>query len=194
MFNKIQRVATAAVTVLALAPWCVATAASALSSTKFGTALAQDCYRAADDRLDLRAGIAVCNQALAEEIMRPRDRAATLVNRGILKLLMNDADGALADYNAGIAVAPELGDAWVNRGLWRMRRGNEDALAIADITKGLALGSRDESAAYYGRGLAYESVGQLTDAYHDYQRAAALNPKWAAPREELARFAVRKKE
>ena len=65
MFNRIQRVATAAVTVLALAPWCVATAAPALSSTKFGTPLAQDCYRAADDRLDLRAGLTVCNQAPA---------------------------------------------------------------------------------------------------------------------------------
>ena len=193
MIRHHRLAAAAAIAIgIALMPWCAAQAGAAASVTRFGTTAAQACYRAAEDKFDLRAGLALCEQALAEEPLRPRDRAATIVNRGIIKLVMHDTAGALADYNAATALMPELGDAYVNRGLLYMQQGYKDELAIAELTKGLALGSRDEAAAHYGRAFAYEAVGRLTEAYHDFQRAAQLKPKWPAPQRELARFVVRK--
>ena len=84
----------------------------------------------------------MCEEALTQEVLRPRDRAATLVNRGILKTLLPDSDGALSDYNAAILLMPNLGDAYINRGLLYLQRGDNDAQAAEEITRGLALGSR----------------------------------------------------
>lgn len=164
------------------------------SSTRFGSSAARDCFLAAESRTDVRVGLAVCEEALTQEALRPRDRAATLVNRGILKTLAADNDGALRDYNAAISLMPNLGDAYINRGLLYLQRGDNDALAAEEITKGLAFGSRDEGAAYYGRAFAYEGIGRVTEAYQDFKRAAELKPRWDAPRKELERFSVKKVE
>ena len=121
-----------------------------------------------------------------------RDRASTLVTRGIVKVNLNDHVGALADYNAAIAMFPNLAEAYVDRGLLYVRQRATQQEAIADITKGLELGTRDEAAAYHGRAFAYEAVGRIADAYRDFKRAAELNPYWSAPRDELKRFTVRR--
>lgn len=163
------------------------------SVSKFGTTAAQECYYAAKQKRVLREGIAVCDQALDEGVMSTRDRAATFVNRGILKMASHDNDGALSDYNAAIRVLPDLGDAYVNRGLYYMYVGHQDELAIDEINKGLALGTSDESTAYYGRALAYEALDRITEAYYDFKRALELKPGWDLPKKELVRYSVRPK-
>ena len=166
-------------------------ASAAESVTRFGSTRAQDCFHAADAHRQSREGIATCDAALSEDLLSKEDRAATLVNRGILRVLQKDNEGALADYAAGLALVPDLADAYVNRGMVYVRVSGKETLAIEEINKGLSFGSRDESVALFGRALAYEALGRVTDAYHDYKRAAELKPQWDAPKKELARFTVR---
>ncbi len=172
-------------------PFAAQHASAAETVTRFGSSLAQDCFFAADAHRPSRTGLAICDAALSEELLSKADRAATLVNRGILRVLQNDNEGALADYAAGLALVPDLADAYVNRGMVYVRVSGKEAMAIEEINKGLRIGSRDESVALFGRALAYEALGRVSDAYQDYKRAAELKPQWEAPRLELARYTVR---
>ena len=160
------------------------------ASTRLGTSSAYLCYHVAQYRGNLHAGLDECNHALREDVLAKAERAATFVNRGIVKVNLHDYAGALADYNAAIALIPGLGEAFVDRGLLYVRQLETQELAITDITKGLELGTRDEAAAYHGRALAYEAVGRIADAYRDFKRAAELSPDWAEPKKELKRFTV----
>ena len=170
--------------------WMTPGAIAGASVTRLGSSAAFMCYQAAEYHGDFHAGLAECNHALTEDLLSKRDRASTLVNRGIVKVNLNDYAGALADYNAAIEMIPNLAEAYVDRGLLYVRQRETQLEAIADITKGLELGTRDEAAAYHGRAFAYEAVGRVADAYRDFKKAAELNPNWAAPRNELKRFTV----
>ena len=160
------------------------------SVTRFGTTLARACYVAADTHQRSVEGLRMCDSALAEEPLNVSDRAATYVNRGILRVLTQDFDAAKADYDAALRLQPELGEAYVNRGLMYVRQPGKEQLAIDDITKGLALGTREPAVAHYGRALAFEAVGRVAEAYHELRKAAELAPTWTAPTNELARFTV----
>lgn len=162
--------------------------------TVFGSTLARQCYEAAEKHGAVRTGLALCNRALTDEDLVARDRAATFVNRGILKLLSDDRAGALADYATAIRLQPDMGDAYVNRGLLYLREEDKDELALAEITKGLEIGTSDPAAAYFGRAFAYESLGRIAEAYQDFKHAAELRPDWNGPKKQLARFTVKAKE
>jgi Tfp pilus assembly protein PilF len=82
-----------------------------------------------------------------------------------------------------------IADAYTNRGAAQMSLKQFEA-ARADIDKGLALGSGEPQRAYYNRAVADEHLGDDKAAYLDFMRAAMLDPNWAAPRGELARFKV----
>ena len=177
---------------LASASYSARDAGAAETVTRFGSTLAQACFHASYAHQPSRSGLADCDAALTEELLSRSDRAATLVNRGILRVLQNDKEGALADYAASIALDPNLGDAYINRGMVYVRESGKETLAIEEINKGLRIGSRDESVALFGRALAHEALGRISDAYHDYKRAAELKPQWTAPQIELARFTIRR--
>jgi tetratricopeptide (TPR) repeat protein len=157
--------------------------------TVLGGGSAEACYQAAEHgSKDLVGSIKLCDTALSD-IMLPRDRAATLVNRGILRLAMQDASGSLADFNRGLTINDRMGEGYVNRGasLILMHRYDE---ALADINKGMAMGSRKLEIAYYDRGMANEALGNLSAAYADYKQATVIDPYFQEPANELKRFHV----
>ena len=47
---------------------------------------------------------------------------------------------------------------------------------------------------FFNRALAYEGMDDEKSAYFDYQKAVELSPDWVAPKTELARFHVERKE
>jgi len=155
-----------------------------------GSSNAAVCSRAALDGGTAPGGLRACDQALKEDVLNPRDRAATFVNRGILRLRGRSFERAVEDFNSALRLNPRLGEALVNRGAARIgqQRYRE---ALADLERGSELGSTEPEKAWFNRGLANEGLGDLKAAYHAYQRAAALKPDWEAPRKELARFTVR---
>lgn len=151
--------------------------------------MARHCYEMAASGATGRSAIRACDRALADRRLSPAARAATLTNRGIVRINSGDSAGALADYDAALALAPDSAAAHANRGLALLHQGRdrdaETALSVA-----IELGPPRPEVAYYARGLARESLGQLRSAYTDYGLARQLAPQWDAPARELARFRI----
>lgn len=116
-------------------------------------------------------------------------RAALLVDRGVLKTKLNDVDGALDDYNAAIALNPDIGDAYVSRAGAYIALKRYDA-AAADVAKGMQLGAANMAAAYFSRAVIEDDRGDYQAAYRDYKRALELKPDYWAASRELARFKI----
>lgn len=164
---------------------CLGGAASAHVMVAGGS-LQAACYDYARARLATPEALTQCDQALAGAT-RPRDRAATHVNRGIIYMVRGAYDRAQADFDRAIQLDPALAEGHVNRGAALLAQ-NDFAGAIASINRGLALAPQEPARAYFNRGAANEELGNLRAALDDYRRAADLAPNWSLPRAELARF------
>jgi len=155
-----------------------------------GSTLARSCYEAAEaHRADMQS-IRVCDTALSEEGLSRHDLTGTHVNRGILWMLAGDLDMADRDYDRAIALDPNEPEAWLNKGINALKRGNSQ-LALQLIEKSLALRTRKPAIAFYMRGIANEDSGNVRAAYADLQRARDLDPSWPLPAKELERYRVR---
>ncbi len=149
---------------------------------------AELCYQAADTGQSPLDYMVYCDEALAGALSNT-DRAATYVNRGVLKLAINSIDGASADFNASIGLNNKLGEAYVDRGATLIAK-KQYAEALADINMGLMLGTKEAHLAYYDRAMADEALGNLQAAYDDYRKALSLQPDFAPASDELKRFKV----
>jgi tetratricopeptide (TPR) repeat protein len=177
-----------ALALLAIAATSVTSQAHAGAVTVLGPGPAQTCYMAADEGLSAADYLPYCSMALAG-MLSDRDRAATYVNRGVLKLSLNEANGAQDDFNAGLAINDQMGEAYVDRGVTLIIQ-KRYAEAIADIDKGIALGSKEAHVAYYDRAMADEALGNLQAAYGDYRQALLIEPNFSRASDELKRFKV----
>lgn len=156
----------------------------------FGSGLGRDCYLAAGTSRSGSAGLDVCNRALADEALNLADRAATLVNRGIVRMQAKDLTAAIVDFDSAIKAQPSTAEAYVNKGIALVHLGGHDRDAVALLTEGLSRNPARPEIAYYVRGIANEQLGATKDAYEDYSRAASLKPGWAEPVQQLERFSV----
>lgn len=145
------------------------------AETVFADGAARACYEAAQFGGDVRSGVAACSAALESNTLSVGDHAATLINRGILKSRIPDYRGALADYNMGLLLRPDLAEAYVDRGAVLIMVDRYDD-AIADLNKGIALGSRELHVAYFDRGLVRERMHDLKGACADYRQALLIAP------------------
>lgn len=158
--------------------------------TVLGNGLARVCYDSAEFGGGNAAdGIAACSEALEQMALPVRDRAATLVNRGILYSRLGEPQQAIADYDKGISMEPNLGEAYVDRGAALIVLTHYDE-AVQDLDKGIAMGSNRLQIAYYDRGLADEALGNVRAAYEDYKKATEIEPDFTLASSQLARFKV----
>ncbi len=160
------------------------------SVTVIGNGVAEQCFMAVDDeRFDV-ATLNLCNTALQDELMDSRDRAGTYINRGVVHMRRDEMDAARRDFDAAIALAPNLGEGWANRGavLIGQHRFTE---GLADMAKAIQLGIKHPEKAYYNRALAYEGLDDEKNAYLDFQQALTLKPGWELATKELLRFTVK---
>jgi len=163
------------------------------AATMIGEGPARACYAAAVAGDGALQGLRECDVALGSDSLTANDRAATMINRGVIRLQRREARLALADFDAAVAWRPLLAEGHVNRGAALILLGENDA-AIAAITHGLSLQPRDPHEAYFNRALAHERKGDVRAAYADFQRAAELAPTWTLAQAELARFEVRPRQ
>lgn len=176
---------------LSVVVWATAFAAGTAQAAVLvvGAGNARLCYTAAASGRDDLESVRTCNMALTEQMLSSHDRAATLVNRGIIQLGRNNAEQALADFDRAVDVMPDLAEVHTNRAaaLLYLNRYHE-ALAAAD--RAIALNPEEPERAYFIRAAANEELGNMTAAYRDYSRAVELAPTWRIARAELARFRV----
>jgi tetratricopeptide (TPR) repeat protein len=166
-----------------------AVSAANASAVEVGAGTAHDCFVQADSNLDPRAGVALCTESLKNETLSMDDRAATLINRAILRARAMDMDGALADYAEAIDIGANLSEAYLNRSatLIALRRYGE---AKNDADQAIRLGAHRLEIAYYNRAVADEALGDVGAAYEDYKAALRVEPRFAAASDQLMRFRV----
>lgn len=156
-----------------------------------GGPLSVHCYQAAlagDDRIGAING---CSLALEQEALSESDRAATLVNRGIVQMAAGRYAAADADFDRALRTNSALPDAWLNKGFLRLRMGRgSEALPL--IQKGIDAGAGCRALAIFARGVAHEQMGDFSAAYADLLRAQELEPRWNLPRDYLASYQVRR--
>lgn len=154
-----------------------------------GGPLSQICYRSAlagDGRSGALEG---CTRALEEESLTRPDRAATLVNRGIVLMSGGHYAEADGDFDTALKLESGLPDGWLNKGFLRLRTGDgRDALPF--IQKGIDAGAGNRALAVFARGVAHEQMGEFSSAYADLRSAERLAPGWSLPREYLATYRV----
>lgn len=154
-----------------------------------GGPLSKLCYDAATSHDGRDSAVDGCTRSLQEEALTPADRAATLVNRGILLMTRHRDMEADADFNGALALNDGLSDAWLNKGFLRLREGNgREALPM--LQRGMDRGARRQALAIFARGVAYEQMGDFRSAYADLKRAHDLEPGWSLPREFLADYRI----
>jgi tetratricopeptide (TPR) repeat protein len=134
-------------------------------------------------------GVDECTQAMGSPLLHEHDLAATLNDRGAVRMQHRQFDLAITDFDAALKTDPNIANIYINRGgaLIALKRYAE---AIADIDHGLSLGPDQPEKAWFNRAIADEHMKDLKAAYQDYLKASELNPNWAAPKSELARFSA----
>jgi tetratricopeptide (TPR) repeat protein len=174
---------------IAAAVISVAGNATAAVTTIGGGGLAHSCYNAAEFGIAPRDNIKTCTLALEQQALSARDRAATLVNRGILYASLGKNGAALADYDDAVAADSNLADAYINRGtvLIAMGRFND---ALDAVSTGIKMKPDHAQIAYYNRAIAEENLGNIKGAYEDLKQAVAIAPDFVAAVEDLKRFKV----
>jgi tetratricopeptide (TPR) repeat protein len=128
--------------------------------------------------------VAACTPAATVQVDRDLSRgidsgalsgdalAAAYVDRGTLRLLDDDVDAAIADYDAAVAAAPDYVAAYVWRGQARDAKG-EDRGALEDFDRAVALDPQAWQA-YGARGLMLARTGEADRALSDLGRAIEL--------------------
>jgi tetratricopeptide (TPR) repeat protein len=171
-----------------------AIAAPAIASTiSVGSGPARICYlatesqnRPSEDQMNQ------CDLAFKEGGLSNYELVATHVNRGVLHVRRGQIDKGIADFDRAMALDANEPEAYLNKGAALVTAGQPQA-ALPLFSMALDKNTRKPAIAYYGRGVAYEEMGNVRSAYLDYRRATKADPKWAPPREDLSRFSVRPK-
>ncbi len=149
---------------------------------------ARDCYRAAGIAARIHytssRDLTNCNLALTRSALSPRDRAATLTNRGIIHIALKHYDQAITDLNGALELKPEFGEVHVNIG--NIYFINDDYYsAVQEYTAAIDKQTTKVHVAHINRGMAYEKLGDVENAEKDYTIALELIPSASLPRVRL---------
>lgn len=148
---------------------------------------AQACQEAAKFGDFNGTGIDMCSLALAVSLLSNHDRAATLTDRGAIRMQHKQFALAKTDFDAALALDPNLANAYADRG-GALIAEKRYAEAITDIDHGLSLNPDEPWKVWFNRGIADEGLKDLKTALADYQKALDLKPDWAPAKAEIARF------
>jgi tetratricopeptide (TPR) repeat protein len=121
--------------------------------------------------------VAACTRALEAGRLPPREAARAHNQRGRMLARLGDDAAALRDYDAAIALAPDLPWSYLLRGNQR-RKENRIDLADADYSRALEL-DPGYAPAYYNRGMNRFDQGEFVAAIADFTRAIAAKPDYA---------------
>ena len=174
-----------------LAPLALAlTPTSFAQVTVIGSGLGKDCYMAVKyAKTSLRKTEDICTKALTAGHLNMENRAATLVNRGIVRMRDGRYDAALRDYASAERLGNDNGPLYLNRGAAQIYK-KQYSDALDSLDKAIELDTQDLFAAYYNRGIAKENTGDIQGAYYDFRKSLELNPEFENAEWQLSRFTV----
>ncbi len=158
-----------------------------------GNSFARDCWQAAEARDHDNNAIYHCNLALEQEGLGSADRAATLVNRGVLYMRNRNYSMAERDFGRALRTDQTNPEAWLNMAISSLRQNENDTSVLPMIEKAIALNTEDMALAYYSRAILNERNGNIRQAYADYKKALELAPDWDEPAADLQRYKVIRK-
>ena len=132
-----------------------------------------------------------CNLALKGALTR-RDRAATMVNRGLIHAAMKNFDEALQDYDEAVEIYPGIiAVTLINRGnTYYMQRDFENALD--SYSEAIAMQVKPMHVAIHNQAMVFEKLGDLDAAEAGFVRALELVEGWESAQLRLER--VRRKQ
>lgn len=165
------------------------TAAQAQTVVSMGKGYAHDCFAYAKAGVDPYDGISVCNQAIDNEPLTTKDRAATFDNRGVMLDQLGKGEQASVDFRQAMTLDPKLGDPYVNLGSVQIKQKRYDE-ALENINKGIELGMSFPHIGYYDRAVAYQLLGKYKEAYFDYKKVLEIDPNFTQASERLKDFVV----
>ena len=163
------------------------------STTSIGNSAARDCWEAAEAQDYDRNAIYHCNMALEFEGLDAPNKAATLVNRGVLYMRNRNYSIAERDFQRAMSTNDANPEAYLNMAISRLRQNENDTSVMPWIEKAIALNTKDQALAYYSRAILHERNGNIRQAYYDYRKAHELAPDWDEPAEDLQRYQVTRK-
>lgn len=163
------------------------------STISLGNSAARDCWQAAEARDYDRNAIYHCNVALDQEGLGSADRAATLVNRGVLYMRNRNYSVAERDFQRAMSTDEANPEAYLNMAISHLRKNENDTSVMPLIEKAIALNTEDMALAYYSRAILHERNGNIRQAYYDYKKAHELAPDWDEPAADLQRYKVVRK-
>ena len=153
-----------------------------------GEGLGVECYQEAKrNTSNFRIAEDICTRALREQAMTRKNRAATYVNRGVLRMRAGKYAESLGDYNEALKLQPELPEAFLNKGA-ALIYSKDFSSALSPLDRAIELESTDLFAAHYNRAIARENIGNINGAYDDFQTALELKPGWDLAERQLTRF------
>ena len=156
-----------------------------------GTGLGAECYNKTQTaHASCTEAEKTCSRALREEAMTANNRAATFVNRGVMRMRDGRYEEAIADYASAKRLKPDLAEAYLNEGAALIYQ-RQFAEAIEPLETSLELEVKEAFAAHYNRAIARENSGDVAGAYADFKRALELRPGWELAETQLSRFEVR---
>ena len=148
---------------------------------------AHTCYKAALLERPKLKNIEACNDALASADLFARDRAAVLVNRGILHKLDDNVKGAWLDYKAALQINPKLPEALANRGNLYFLAGLFDK-AMSDYDNALDYGIKNQGPVRLNRAMALGWMGQDPQARAQFEDVIKRYPKWQLAKDNYQRY------
>lgn len=176
--------------VLAAASSMILAEAASAQVFVIGNGLGGECYQKTKSQYySVRQAEDICTRALDEQPMTRNNRAATLVNRGVIRMRDGRYDLAIEDYDEAIGLDDDLGAAYLNRGAAEIYVRDFQS-AIISLDRAIELESNDLHAAFYNRAIAREYSDDVTGAYYDFQKALELKPGWERAAQQLDRFRI----
>ncbi|MBY0563762.1 MAG: tetratricopeptide repeat protein [Hyphomonadaceae bacterium] len=137
--------------------------------------------------------VSYCERALAYPRLSDDAKAQLEINVGVMRMRRGEHLVAIQHFDAALALTPNHAEAFMNRGAAQVQI-RDYGLAIASLTEALSLGVTEPHKAYFNRGVARESMGDLRGAFEDYTTALEIQPDWGPANAELARFARGRRE
>jgi tetratricopeptide (TPR) repeat protein len=153
-----------------------------------GGGLSVECYHTAENG-DPNEAFEVCSRALRDPNMTVRDRAATYINRSVIRLRVRDYSGAVTDADQAITRWPSLSEAYVNRGAALINL-NRPRDAMKELDQAIGMGMDKMHLAYYNRAMAKEMMQDVRGAYGDLRKVMELAPNYTLASEQLKRFQI----